>query len=389
MREKQPKLAILVVSYNRRVMLLQCIESVLAQVDEAVPILVYDNASSDQSVDALQERYADRIEIVASHENLGGAGGFAAGMALLAAQDVDMLLLLDCDVVLEMGCIAQLAEYLQQHPHVGVCSPTILRSDGSIQELGAYLDEQRCDIRLNRSSDYSSYEYESSNFYTVDYVPACCALVRREVIAKVGVFITDFFIYWDDIEWCYRVRAAGYQIACFAQPVCHHYGGGSHKSSLLPTYYYWRNRIYFWLNYFDQGKRAHCRSMLRESIIIAWATSKTLGKHNQARIILLAAKHGLGGQLGRWIFQEGELVLDETHLGNAAKPEECCIQVEHLFETHLDNDLLDDNAHYQDHFGKQMLGADIRGLLEQYQTFKAEAKAHNFLQWRLGTSISP
>ncbi len=214
------RLVVVIVHYNTSGDLDRCLESLTAYPpDCSHGVVVVDNASSDQGLAAVQERYP-HVHWVLNSENLGYARGANLGMATLQA---DYYLILNPDIVAQPGAIDSLLAFADANPKAGIVGPQLLNEDGSIQDscrrfytfktlllrrtfLGKLFPNSRTvDEHLMRDFDHRSVR-------PVDWVLGGCLLARRSAMARTGPLDERFFLYFEDVDWCYRMWQAGYEV---------------------------------------------------------------------------------------------------------------------------------------------------------------------------------
>jgi GT2 family glycosyltransferase len=195
----------------------------LAQEDETaaqrVEILVFDNASSDGSAEMVAAEFP-RARLHRSDTNLGFPGGNNAGYALSRGR---YFLLLNSDTVVAPGAFEELVRFADARPRAGIVGPRVLNPDGSIQmscrrfpTLGAGLFRNTPLGKLfpnNRyTRDYLMADWSHDVERAVDWVSGCALMARREMIDEIGLLDEGFFMYCEDVDWCYRAGKAGWEV---------------------------------------------------------------------------------------------------------------------------------------------------------------------------------
>lgn len=249
-------LGVVICNFNKGTYLRSCLESLLASdfQNMTYEVIVVDNASDDGSPEMVREHYP-QVTLLENETNLGGAGGFDRGIRYCIEKRYSYVTLLDNDVILEENTIITLVEHIRSNPEAGVAGSKICTMDDPsvLQELGSFIDWEK---EFNFFTPLKGYR-DSSNLPDVvscDYVPACCFVTTAEVLARVGSFNTDYFIYWDDMDWCTRVKCAGYEIhAINASRVYHKMGASTHPTT-FGSYYFERNRVAFFLTYLPDNQ---------------------------------------------------------------------------------------------------------------------------------------
>jgi N-acetylglucosaminyl-diphospho-decaprenol L-rhamnosyltransferase len=208
-----------VVNYNARDHLLACVESLLSQ-EGLVAVVVVDNGSTDGSREALHERFPEVIWID-SGANLGYGAAANVGAACRSALGAD-LLVCNPDVELGPGALARLGACLEDRARVGVVGPRIVNSDGSLYPsarrfpgLGDALGHGLIGQFWPRnpwSRRYTMGEWDHGDEKDVDWLSGSCFLARRQMWEELGGFDVAYFMYMEDVDFCWRARQAGWQV---------------------------------------------------------------------------------------------------------------------------------------------------------------------------------
>lgn len=249
-------LGIVICNFNKVDYLKGCLETLYKSNFENLiyDVIVVDNASTDGSPDFIKENYP-HIVLLQNETNTGGSGGFDRGIRYAIQEEYNYVVLLDNDILLEKNTILNLFKYIKENPKVGVVGSKICTMDNPsvLQEMGSFIDFEN---KFNITTSFKSHKDDSSLPEAVecDYVPACCMITTKEVLSKVGSFNTDHFIYWDDMDWCTRVKRENYEIhAINSSKVLHKMGVANHTNT-FGSYYFERNRIMFFLKYIEDDK---------------------------------------------------------------------------------------------------------------------------------------
>jgi GT2 family glycosyltransferase len=233
-----PWLSVIVVTYNSADQIDACLAGLQhQQLDVPCEIIVVDNASIDQSVAVVARHTA--VKLLPQPENFGFAGGVNRGVA--AAQG-ELIALINPDACAAPDWLAQLVAVARQ-PDVGVVGSRVLHADGSLQSLGS---------RLAMPTLLSHYVVEErSEPHDVWAVHGAAIGFRRQVWEQVGGFDEGFFpAYWEEIDFCERVRRAGLRVVVAPQAVVTHHEAAS-TGKFSPSYYgcYHRNRLRYALKW--------------------------------------------------------------------------------------------------------------------------------------------
>ncbi len=237
------KASVIVLSWNGKPYLEDCLTAVLTQSYPDFEALLVDNASTDGSADFVAERFP-RARIIRNSQNLGFAAGMNVGLKAAAGE---ILVLLNQDTVVRENWLTALVEAMAADREVGVAGCKILESDGkTIQHAGATLEY------LSISHHYGYGELDQGQYDTlraVDFVTGAAMGIKRVVVEKIGYLDEDFFPgYFEDVEFCLRAREAGYKVIYVPQAVLIHFQSSSiGQDSYAQNRYYHTNRFLFLL----------------------------------------------------------------------------------------------------------------------------------------------
>lgn len=199
-----------------------------AQAEGLAEVFVADNASTDGSADMVRERFP-QVHLIENRENLGFA---AANNQAIRQSQGRYILLLNPDTIVRGDAVAALIDFMEANPQAGVAGAKLLYPDGRLQHSAfafptlpmAFFDFFPLNHRLINSrlnGRYPRHWYDRP--FPIDHPLGACFMVRREVIDQVGLFDERFFIYCEEIDWCIRIKEAGWQIYCVpAAEVVHH-----------------------------------------------------------------------------------------------------------------------------------------------------------------------
>jgi GT2 family glycosyltransferase len=240
--------AVVICNYNKKDFVLACIESVFASNFTDFDVIAVDNASTDGSAEAIRERYGDRLTLLVNEENTGGSGGFNRGMTCAMDRGYKYIHCLDDDVVLDKNAIGALHGFMEKHPDAGVCGSLLCRMAvrDCIQEFGAMIDLERLGVIPIYGGRRRSDDLPRS--VECDYVAACSAMFRADVLRNTGVIDKDFFIYWDDMSLCWEIRLAGRRVCACSDSVVWHNGNYGNRTA-FSRYYSLRNKIFCFAKY--------------------------------------------------------------------------------------------------------------------------------------------
>ncbi len=302
-----PKILIIIVTWNKKEYVIDLLNS-LSAINfprEQLDILVIDNASNDGTVEALEAQFDD-IQIIRNSENIGGTGGFNTGLAWAFEQPdsrYEYLWLLDNDVVVHKNALSELVTVLEENPDTAIAGSTMMQLDypWRVNEMGAFVDQQSGALLFNRhfeeipswqgiaieklltnDTDLSQLLMHCQAKMDVDYVAAASLLIRAPVAKKAGLWM-DFFIHFDDVEWCLRIGKAGHRVAVSAKSLIWHLSAMAKVPNWI-LYYDNRNILYLLDKYSDKlAIKNTIRRTLKKTLYY-----KLIGKTDLAELHLQA-----------------------------------------------------------------------------------------------------
>ena len=235
------KISILIPNYNGAHFLRECLNSIKAQSYKDFEVIVVDNASGDNSVDILRKEYPE-VKVVLSESNLGFAGANNRGYKEAKGE---YILFLNNDTKLDKDCFKFLTEKAEANKQkVGVVFAKILRMDQPeiYDAVGSYLTSFGFLYHLGfREVDKGEYD----NLKYIFSPKGVCFLVARKVIDKIGLFDDDYFAYFEESDFFWRVWLNNYKIAFVSKALVYHKVGGTctRLSSPFIDYHSFKNRI--------------------------------------------------------------------------------------------------------------------------------------------------
>lgn len=228
------KLSIVIVNWNTRELLAQCLRSIQnttsADVLAVTEILVVDNASTDDSVAMLTAQFS-QVQLIENAENVGFARANNQAIRLSRGTYV---LLLNPDTEVLQGALEALLTYMDGAPNIGAAGPCLLNPDRTFQ-VSCYpaptlTHELWRLLHLDPLYPYGSYwmhTWSKDSATEVDTVQGACLIIRQEALAQTGLLDEDYFMYTEEIDLCYRLRKSGWRLSWVPYAQVVHYGGQS------------------------------------------------------------------------------------------------------------------------------------------------------------------
>ncbi len=255
-----PDLSIIIVSYNTRELLQACLTSVLqdSQTCERLDVqtLVVDNASADGSAEMVAQAFPG-IRLIRNTENAGFARANNQG---LAASSGRYVVLLNSDTEPQPGALAQMIRFMDAHPQAGAASPRLVRPDGTPQPY-AFGCDPTPGYLLRRAVNQSLFhrplhDWAVAESISVEWVSGACLVARRAAVDQVGGLDEAIFMYFEDNDWCRRMRLAGWQVWYVPAAAITHIGGASVNRNPRVRAAYYDSLAYFYRKHYGAFARA-------------------------------------------------------------------------------------------------------------------------------------
>ncbi len=216
-----PKVSVIIPTYNRSGQVCDCVESVLKSTYDNIEVIVSDNASSDDTITALEQRFGDRVIIIALEVNKMASGGRNEGIKRASG---DYLLFLDNDNLITGEMIERLVNFAENHTRVGLVGPITLQANennviwtasGHISEWTSRPSDLFARKRLDEVGPVEP-------FYETYYSPNAM-MISREAIEAVGGFDSSYFAMYEESDIGYRIHLAGFNEYIVTDAITYHY----------------------------------------------------------------------------------------------------------------------------------------------------------------------
>lgn len=200
MKLKQcPKVFVVVLNYNGLEVLKQCLSSVFRMDYPRFEVVVVDNNSSDGSVE-LVKNFFPKARFIMNQENLGFSAGNNVGIKFSLEKMADYIFLLNNDAVIEEKTVSQLVKAAEEKKEIGIAGPLVLEGEtGNVWFAGGKIKwlEMKA-VHLNQPL--------SASPYPTEYVSGCAMLIKKDVFREIGLLDEDFFLYYEDTDFCQRAK---------------------------------------------------------------------------------------------------------------------------------------------------------------------------------------
>ena len=232
------KVSIVLVNYNGKKFIKNCIESIKEQTYNNISFVIVDNGSLDDSVEYLKTSYP-AIPVIACKQNLGFAKGNNIGISYALEAGAEYILLLNVDTVIDK----HLVEYLIKDADSQTVVIPKIYMDKRMMKI--WYAGGEIDYINGRSFHYGN--KDNGDKKEVSFACGCCALIHRNIFLKIGMFDERYYLYYEDTDFSARLKRNNIKIKYVEEAKMWHKIGGSggQKGELVKSYYMIRNRLYF------------------------------------------------------------------------------------------------------------------------------------------------
>ncbi len=234
------QVSIIIVNYNGKRFLWECLSSVYSQTYRPIEVIVVDNASRDGSIEFIKNNFKD-VVILPQNDNLGFSAGNNIGIKNSHGRYIATL---NNDTKVDKNWLSWLVGAIESQPDIGICASKILflNQPGILNSAGIKIDKYSgftWDIGFGDKGDcYNQAKY-------VFGACACAALYRREMLDEIGLFDEDFFAYHEDVDLSWRAQLSGWKCKYVPEAICYHYFSATSKvASPLKEYLSNRNKVW-------------------------------------------------------------------------------------------------------------------------------------------------
>jgi len=218
-----PKVFIIILNYNGGEILKKCLDSIYREDYPNKEVVVVDNNSSDGSLDEVMEAFS-KFNFIKNNQNIGFAAGNNVAIKWALEKMADYVFLLNNDALMERGSLKKLIEEAEKNPKVGLLSPVIYLGDSNrVWFSGGEIDWIR--MRAKHQND----------IVDTEYITGCAMLIKKNVFKTIGLLDEKFFLYYEDVDFSYRAKKAGFGLMIIPNAKVYHFEKSS--QSIDKIYY--------------------------------------------------------------------------------------------------------------------------------------------------------
>lgn len=261
---KSPKVSIIILTTNALAMTKEQLKDIEKLDTKGIDCecLVVDNGSNDGSQEELTGLTLPNMKykFIESGANLGFAGGNNVGIKDAMKRGFEYIILMNNDLILPTDIVKKLVDFMESNPEVGIASPKMYFAEGYEFHKDRYKESEKGKVIwyaggiIDRKNIYSTHKGvdevdkgQYNNIEDTDFANGATVIIRREVIEKIGLLDSSFFLYWEDADFCERAKRSGFRVVYFPGTCMWHKVSASTGGSGSPTndYFLTRNRVYF------------------------------------------------------------------------------------------------------------------------------------------------
>lgn len=297
----RPDVTVVIVTYNAKRVLADCLRSLPgALASRSYEVIVADNGSADGTARDVREGWpAFRLM------ELGGNRGFSfANNKAINTAKGRFVLLLNPDTIAQPGSIADLVAFADAQTAAGVVAPRLLNPDATDQgtarsfptPAAALFGRHSVLTRMFPSNPWSrrylvGRQHVGDEPFEIDWVSGACMLVSRAAIDAAGSLDEGFFMYWEDADWCRRIKSAGYRVFCVPSARVVHLDGSRRR---LPAYQVWAFHSSAYRYYAKHHARQSWNPLRALAAVVLYGRAALIIARNQ-----IASPHAVGAMGGK------------------------------------------------------------------------------------------
>ncbi|GAA4828670.1 glycosyltransferase family 2 protein [Paenibacillus vulneris] len=286
-------LSIIVLSYNTCQLTLNALQSVFAsKTDFEYEVILVDNNSSDSSVNEVRKQFS-RVIVIENNENLGFSKANNQGIKIASGR---YILLLNSDTIVQTETLDTMIRFMDNHPSIGAAGCKVVLSDGSLDKAckrgfptpsASFYYAFGISKMFPNNPKFNQYQLsymDEDQDYPVDCLVGAFMMVRTQVINQIGGLDEDFFMYGEDVDWCYRIKEAGWEIHYYPYTQILHLKGASSRRKPFKIIYEFHRAMYlFHKKHYKQKYSIVVNALVYLGIFIKFLLSVALNRFGSVR----------------------------------------------------------------------------------------------------------
>lgn len=235
---------VIILNYNGYDDTIECVKSVEDSDYPNKKIIVVDNASKDESYDVLSKSLNKNVVLLKSDVNIGYAGGNNIGIKYALEDGADYICVLNNDTIVKSDMLTKCVEELKKDETIAFIGPAIMEfNEDVVQSTGGDVNIKIGEVTLN---NHGTHLNELSDKLECDYIGGACMVFKASIIKNLGMIPENYFLFFEETEWCYRAKRRGLKNVCITTTSLRHKGSASiDVIQGLHGYLMERNRVVF------------------------------------------------------------------------------------------------------------------------------------------------
>lgn len=229
---------VVIAAWNQIDKTLACLETVAAQQYPDCALVLVDNGSEQSFQEILAHEYP-QVKVLTNSRNLGFAGGYNTGLSYGLSQGYELFFLLNNDTLLAPDCLRRLVEGIDSEPDIGLVTAKIYYASDRrrIWTVGNLLRPWLLEVRNGGEKEVDQGQWDQVR--PIDFAPFCGVLLKRNLLERVGLLDEDYFLYYEDMDYCRRARQAGFELRLVPSAKIWHAVSTSSGGRDSPVERYW------------------------------------------------------------------------------------------------------------------------------------------------------
>jgi GT2 family glycosyltransferase len=300
---------IIIINWDGLANTLECLASVRQLTYPNIRVQLVDNASKNNEAEIIEEKFPE-VNVLRQKENLGFCGGCNAGIKQAIDEGADFIMLVNNDALVSPNLVETLLEEYDKLENPGAVSPVIFKYPEtqniwfSIAKWEAVWKTGEAKFRLALDESYESLKDKKP--YATEFACGCCLFVSTKVVREVGMFDERYFAFYDEAEWCVRMKKQGFTSYIIPSAFMYHKVSGS-TSSLVATYLLNRNRLLWAAENLSLGQKLKAYPVMAKEFV--WhllnvgnliPESKRYVPRDRSRAFLQGYKDYFLRRFGKW-----------------------------------------------------------------------------------------
>lgn len=279
MTTKDMKLSIIIVSWNVKQELINCLRSIVENPPSyGYEVITVDNASNDGTIETLQKDFPN-VKLIVNNENRGFA---AANNAGLKQAQGEYILYLNPDTIVHHGALDILVDFLDNNTNAGACGPKLLNDDGTLQPSIRKVPDfrsalyqntilRRLGLFRNNYRQYRMLDFDFEKQIDVDVIMGAALMVKHSILKEIDGMDEAFFMYYEEADLCYRIQKAGWRIVFLPNAQITHLGGKSSDQIPVKTKMMrLRSLLIFFRKHYGKSQTCFFNLVFKPSVLLRY-----------------------------------------------------------------------------------------------------------------------